>query len=208
MTPPDTLRPEALRDEIAFIRTLAEEGHKPSNDGGLILVTAGLGWGAASVVQAGAMAGALPAWTQLAWWVPMPLFIAALVHAARQRKQKPSGQSPLSRAMNNAWTGMGCAMGAIIASLIVTSIATNSGAHWMLMPPVFLALYGAGWTLYAVLSQQKWVMAVAVSCFVAAPLTALLAANPVASMLAYAVGLVLLVAAPGFIMMSAGRPSE
>ena len=205
MTPPDTFRAEDLKNEIAYIRNLAEEGHRPDSAGGSILVTAGLGWGAMSVLQAGAFAGVLPEWPAWLWWVPMPLFVAVVVHVSRSQRRRPGGPSPLNRALQNAWTGIGCAMGAIVVSFIVISAVTGSGAAWGGMPSVFLALYGAGWTLYGVLSKQKWVMVVAIACFFFAPLIALLAQRPVESLLAYAVALLVLVAAPGFVMMRNNR---
>lgn len=197
--------PEMLKDEIAYIRTMAEEGHKPAGGGGAIMLTAGLGWGLASVAQAGVFAGMLPASAYWIWYLPMPAFIAVLIMTTQAQRRRPGSTAPVTRAMHTAWGGIGGAMTAVIISFIVFSATTGSAAGWMMMPSVMLALYGAAWSLYASLSKQRWVMVVAAGSFIAAPLSVLLAADPVKSMLGYAGSLLLFVALPGLVMMIRDR---
>lgn len=190
-----------LRDEIAYIRTLAEEGHKPRGSGGPSLVIAGVGYAAASAVQAGVFAGRLPTWlTGWVWLVPMAMYVPALVLLIRSRRTGNGAVSPVEQALNNAWMSVGMAMGSLIAAFIVASIATDSGMVWMMMPSVMIACYGAAWMIYATMSKQAWVTGVAVACFVFAPLVVAFVKDGVQSLLSYSVALLLLVALPGAIM--------
>ncbi|MEO8114745.1 MAG: alpha/beta hydrolase [Phenylobacterium sp.] len=166
----------AMRDDIAFMRALAEAGRDGPMAGGSILVAAGVIYAACGVAAAAGIAynitwgGFYPL---VVWFGGTGVFLAAL--SLIKRRLGPAADP--ARGASVVWTGTGWAIGAIVFSLIILSVRTQV---WMLMaalPSVILAIYGAAWFVGAMLSKLRWLYAVAFGSFAMALVSAWFAAD-------------------------------
>lgn len=193
----------AIRDDIAFMRSLAEQGREGPLLGGSIMVAAGALFGTSSLLVAWGVSGRGPAawagWLQWVWPVSAVLFFAYL--AAAKLRQRGEVRGPAARGAGVAWSAIGWAMGAIIVSLIIMS---NRAHDWRIVAafgPIVLSLYGGGWFAAACLTRRRWLWAVAWASFAMAPIMAWVAVDQVALFTIYGVSLFLLAALPGFVLM-------
>lgn len=191
-----------LKDDIAYVRALSEEGQKAGNQGGLILAVAGFGWAGAALANWAVVEGHAGSWAMWAWWAPIPLFAAAMAWTISRSIKRAEHNSPGNRAHQIAWQGIGYGFGAMVISFIAAAWVTGSGQLWVMMPSMAFAFYGVSWVIYALHASNRWLMTLGILSLIAAPLVALLAADYAASMLAYAAGLSLLVGLPGVIMLA------
>jgi len=194
---------DAVRDDIAYMRAMAEEGRKAPLLGGAILIAAGLTFGSASLLQWAAAAGVAGVTFELAnwgWLAAMVAFIAALSWLSHRLKGRPGACSPVNKAAGTAWMGVGMAIFFMAVSMALIAWRLNAPEVMLLFPSLIFALYGAGWAVSAAMSDKKWLWWVAIGAWVGAPLIALLTGDP-AQYLAYAVGLLLLTVAPGLALI-------
>ncbi len=190
---------QAIRDDLAFMRemTVTDEA-AASRKAGAILTTAGIIFAGASVEAWAASASLAPTWT-MAWVWPasMVLFLAVLgVILSRG----PKAQGVRDRTAGMAWTAIGWAISAIMLGFTVASFQLHSSALFAGAPTVILALYGAGWTVAATVSNRRWMWTVAFGGYLGAVAIGLLVNNP-AIYLVYAVALLMLTAAPGVVLL-------
>jgi len=83
---------QTLKDDIAFMKALAQEGGSAPLLGGSILVAAGLIFGAASVVHWAVVTGVLAVspWAfPIIWFAALGLFLVALVILNRRSRDRP-----------------------------------------------------------------------------------------------------------------------
>ena len=200
---------QTVRDDIAYLKALADEGRQAPLLGGAILLSAGLIFGAASVVHWAVAAGVLdlsPTAFAIVWGVAAVAFLLALFVLSAQIKTRPGANSTGNRGMSASWGGMGIASFFLFVGFAI--IATRYGGEILgvLIPPVIIALYGAGWWAAGELSNKRWLTVVAWCAFIASPVMAWLGDRP-EQYLAYAAALVLLAGLPGLILMR-GEPAE
>lgn len=194
---------QSLRDDITYMKALADEGSRGPLLGGSILVAAGLIFGSASVVEWAMAAGILnlPEIGHLyLWGATAVLFAIALVVLIRRQKGRPGNLSPANRAFANAWMGVGLAIFAMSVSISVLGYQAGSDLPFTVFPSLIFALYGAGWAVSAAMSGQKWLWWPAIGGWFAAPVLAWFVGDPV-QWLVYAAGLVLLALVPGAVLM-------
>lgn len=193
----------SLRDDITYMKALADEGSRGPLLGGSILVAAGTIFGAASVVEWAIASGALavaPVAHAINWLGAMALFTLALVVLIRRQRGRPGQMSPSNRAFANAWMGVGLAIFSLAISMTVIAYRVESALPMLVFPSLILALYGSGWAVSAAMSGQKWLWALAIGGWAAAPALAIFTGDPV-QYLVYAACLVLLALIPGVILM-------
>lgn len=190
-----------LKDDIAYVRALSEEGQKAGNQGGLILAAAGFGWAGAALANWAVVEGHIGSWGMWGWWAPIPLFAAAMAWTIPRSIKRADGRSPGNFAMQVAWQSIGFAFFAVITSFMAAAYASRTAEYWAMMPPMIFALYGAAWMVFAIHAKNRWFTLLSVCSIASAPLLGLLVTNYSASMLAYATGLSLLVGLPGVIML-------
>jgi len=188
---------QAIRDDLAYLRALAEDGRGGAERGGAIGLAAGLIFATCSVVQWAGLVGLVGgAITNGTWMVGMLAFFAVLF-VVKRRTGPLSGRG---RPASVAWMGVGWAIFALFAALAVATWRTQSPLLIYFAPSIILALYGAAWTVAAAVSGKGWVKLTAIGSFVGAVVCAWFIADPV-QYLIYAAGLLLLAALPGFVMM-------
>ena len=194
---------KAIRDDIAFMRALAEEGRQAPLLGGSMLVSAGAIFGTASLIQWAVLSKILQAHSSLlvvVWIGAVVLHLVMVAVLKRGIGAKPGAGSSGNRAMRNAWMGVGWGCFVIFTALAVASWKTHDLNLINFSPSIVLALYGAGWSVAAAVSRATWLKVVAVASFVGAVLMAALMGS-LWIWLGYAAALYLLALVPGLVLM-------
>lgn len=194
---------QSLRDDIAYMKIMAQEGSRGPLLGGAILVAAGAIFGGSSIFHYLIETGVLdlpPAAYSVVWLVAFLAFILALAILSARFKRRPGARSPANRAAGTAWMGVGLAIFVMSISLGVLSWRLGSEAPMAVFPSLILALYGSGWAVSAEMSGKKWLWWLAIGGWAAAPVCALFIGTPLL-WLVYAAGLFALALVPGLILM-------
>ncbi|MDO9222664.1 MAG: hypothetical protein Q7U20_03015 [Caulobacter sp.] len=194
---------KTLKDDIAFMRALAQEGQRTPLLGGAILLTAGVVFAGASLAHWAVMAGVVivsPWAFPGIWTVALSVFLITLTVLRRRMDGQPGASSPGNRAAGMAWTGVGWAIFTMAVVLAVISYRTHSPAPMMVFPSVILTFYGLGWTVAAAMSRKGWIWLTAIGSYVWAVVTAWFAAGSEVYLI-YALALLMLAALPGFLLM-------
>jgi hypothetical protein len=193
---------QTLREDIGFLRELAEVGRSPNLAGGSMLVAAGTIFGLASVAHwaiATGWAGAVSPWAFLAIWVgAMAAFVCALAALKRTYGDASAGQG--SRAMKLAWQAMGWTIFVLFICSQIIAWRLRSTLPLVMLPSVILSLYGLAWMVVAGVSRQPWVWRTAIGAFLAAGAAAFLCQSAGVFLL-FAAAMVCLAVIPGLVMI-------
>lgn len=192
---------QSVRDDIAFMRSLAEAGRTGNMAGGEILLCAGLIYAVASFATAGCMAAGLVTsglFMPIVWFGATALFLFCLFTLKASARERASGAAGSAGA---AFSSAGLSIFFIIVSLMLIAYRANAWVIMSASAPVIVAIYGGCWWLAAVLTKIRWLYAVAYGSFAAGLAMAWYATEPVMQFTLYGVTLLLLLAAPGFAFM-------
>jgi hypothetical protein len=198
----------AIRNDISFLRELAEEGRDAPLNAGPALLSAGGLFGLAS---AGAVWGGATGRFDGPVGYALLFFIAAAAHSAvmwRLRRSPRTWRGAGSRAnvaTNLAWTGVAAAIVAATFALIGIGLSTRDWQIMLALPPLVLCAYGAAWTVAATVTRQRWLWVVALGSFAAAVGGGALARSAVAFDSLFVAAVFLLVALPGLILTLQAR---
>lgn len=199
---------QGLREDVAFMRTLAEEGRNAPLRGGEVSVAAGLTYGGASFLTYAASKGWLGAafGDAISWvWIAAGVaFFLVLFLSIRRNKGERGANAPANRAANAAWLGVGLAIFAIFGAFIFASARNDQWVMMTLLAPVILALYGAAWAVAGGMTGRTWIKGVAGLSFVLSVLTGWLAGTD-EQWLVYGVALLLTAFLPGLVMLRQAR---
>lgn len=196
-------RDELARD-LAYVRTLAEEGRYAPLLGGSFL----LFWGQlnliAYVAQWALLEGYLPRADGMAFAVLWGGYgvVAALgsVFLGRRVRAKPGHSSLGVRAESAIWIGVAAALGAVALGSIARMVLDHDlQAPNAIMGAAF-ALFGAALLGTAMLAREKWLGGFASVAFLAAAALSAFANQNWAYLLAAAACAIVLIA-PGFILL-------
>jgi hypothetical protein len=192
-----------VRDDIAFMRALAEEGRGGPLIGGAIMAAGGLLFGTASLILwAGLSSGlGLGSRIQLVWPVSGLIFFVLLFWLLRGA---PRPMSAAARGVGVGWSAARWAMFTLVISLMVMGVRLDDSRMAGAIAPAILSLYGCSWFIAAGAARRRWLYAVTVGAFVMAVVTAWFAMQAI-DYLIYGVSLYVLVAAPGFVLMRQAR---
>jgi len=193
----------AIRDDIAFMRALAEEGRQTPMLGGSVLLAAGLIFGAANGIGAWLTATDTP-FGSVIWAAPLGgvvVFMIVLAILKARLGGRPGASSPVNRATGSMWRAVGWSIMLMVVALCIASWRLNDWRLMAAVPIIVFMLYGAGWQVAAAMTQSGWLRWVAFGSYATALLTAYFASDPVASALISTLGLFSLAAAPGFVLM-------
>jgi hypothetical protein len=196
----------SARDDLAFLRALAEGGGESQRGTGIALVLGGLLYGLQCFV-AGAQAYG---WVQLSDAV-MTVFsigitVAFLVSISWMSwlgRNAPQG-GVVARALSAAFASAGTATLSMLCVFASVAIRDKSLTIWLLYPCAVFALQGAAWMVAWMLRRRGWLGVVALGWFASAIVLAQTIDTPLYPMIA-GVALVLFMAVPGAVMM---RPAH
>ena len=194
---------QAIHDDLAYMRALADEGRRTPLLGGSILIAAGLIYGSAALAHWAVLARVLavePVVLNAIWGAAVVGFLIALFVLKARLGGKPGASSTANRASGAAWGGMGGASFAIGLSLFAATYKTGDWIFMALFPPVILALYGAAWIVGAALSNLRWMKWVAIGSYAAAAASGLLIGETEQYLL-YAVAWIALSVLPGIALV-------
>ena len=206
----DAIQPhdaQAVREDIAFMRTLAQQGASGPIFGGSILLATGLIYAAASAAVWCVFTRApLDAAHWMAWIWGSALSAQAAIMAVIILRLRGRGQG-MAQANNRSnrvfalvWNGVGCAIMACLASFLLTAWLAHTPAVFAGSPAMVLALYGVGWTATAASTNERWTWGVAALSFLFAIASGALAGSTNLPLL-FAAALILLLAAPGALLI-------
>lgn len=195
---------EELMQDLAYARTLAEEGRHAPLLGGAYLVF----WGVLNAVAYGAqwaaLTGRLPLFDGMIFpviWISYGVIAGIGMFALRQRvRDKPGLTTIAVRAERAVWTGAGMAILAIVIGSIARMIISGDTTAPNAIFGAAFAIYGAALFAVATLAQQAWMRRFAwLSIGVA--LTLCLFANDDWAYLYAAIGSLLVLAWPGALLL-------
>ncbi|MDB5475892.1 MAG: hypothetical protein JWP49_1403 [Phenylobacterium sp.] len=193
---------QALREDIAFMRSLAEAGRQSPMMGGSILMSAGLIYAAcAFITWFAATYPVSPLFMPILWFGGTGLFFVVLF--ALRGRLGPKSDS--NRAAGLVWSGAGWAIFTIVLSLMLMGYRANG---WWIMGaicPIVLATYGAAWMVGGILTKAGWMRAVGFGAFAMALVCAWYALEIRTLFLIYGASLLGLVALPGYLVMRQAR---
>lgn len=196
-----------IREDISFMRTMAEQGRRGPILGGSFLMAAGVVYGFASFVQWGWATGAVPQGTAttLELWVGADLLFALLwlVLVWRQYRQwKGQGMARPGAAQSAfaaVWCGGGLGTCVLVGALAGAAWRHHDGLILIAAPAAAFAFYGSTWMILGFLAKRRWMFLTASASLM---LTLILPMIPQAEMLlAMGIGLLLTLSLPGFMLM-------
>jgi len=198
---------QALRNDIAYLKAMADSGQSRSVGGGVMMMGAGVIFGAASVLQYLAMEHLVSMTMTTAsfgWLIASVAFMILLV--AVKLRWRASGTP--SAVANVAWKGVGIGCFAIFVSLAVASWRTQNPVLIAFAPSIVFVLYGAAWIAVGSAMRRPWMQWTGWGGFLAAAISAWFIGEPV-NYLLYALGLMLLAFVPGVLfVVKAPRAGE
>jgi hypothetical protein len=191
----ETASPQSLSSDIAFIRTMVEEGRQGASRSG-IGVAAGLFWGSASLYFWAAWARVIDvpgglAGASWAWPAALALFAVAGFPLGLYRRGG-------NRVAGAAWSAVGLACLTLNAVIGVAAWRLHQGVIISLLPPIVMALYGGAWLICAAAFRTWFLLVVAVLSLLSSLLLAFTVAQPVEYLL-FALSLYLLGAGPSLV---------
>ena len=194
-----------LKDDIAYMRGLAEAGRKGPVLGASILFSCGLIYSVAAVASWLIHSGRVPVDLPVPgaeWWVAAAIQIATVIIMSRRFGGRARQASASSRLFGLVWSSLG--WGICVSAVAIVLLAWNfhQSMVWMAMPALVMALYGVGWTINARVVQRPWMYGVAAVSYLAAALTAFMIDLPDSlGLLAYAAVIFAIICVPGLILM-------
>jgi hypothetical protein len=202
----DAIQPQdarAVREDIAFMRTLAQEGASSPILGGSLLLANGLIYAAASTAVWWATTRTQDPdhWMAPIWgttFCVQAVSVAVLILRLKGRRVGPIDRT--NRVFASVWNGVGFAIFACMISFALTARVAHIPAVLAASPAMVLALYGVGWMATAAVSKARWTRAIAALSFLFAIACGALAGNPNLALL-FAVAILALLALPGFLLI-------
>jgi len=190
-----------LKDDISYMRQLAERGRRGPIVGGAFLAAAGVVFSITCFVQWAAVTGQLAiADRQMAWiWFGSYVIFAVVWFAlwfGLRSHRRASATSSSNIVFGIAWIAN--AVGVLMAyatTAIAASITHLQGLFYAFIPMIFI-FYGISWGLSAVMAQRRWMYLAAGGSFAFALGVAALTNNP-AQLAVVAAALLILLTFPG-----------
>lgn len=194
-----------IHEDISYLRKLAESGRKGPILGGVFLAAAGIVFGLTCFVSWAGHEGIVPirGEDELYLWLGAFAVFAVfwLFMFLRIVSHKGTFASASNSTFGTIWST--CGAGVMVAFGTTELIASkmNSSVVLAAYVPVIFAFYGTAWFASGVLGKRAWMHLAGIGSFVFAFVVAVLTDNPLQTP-AMGLGLLLLLAVPGFKLMS------
>jgi hypothetical protein len=193
----------AMKNDISYMRTLAEQGRSGPIYGGAFLVIAGSIFGIACLVQWVILAANLPVthdqcivlW-RIATGVCGGAMAALFVRLYSCSRKKPVVGNAPNSAFAIAFTG--CAIGVIVSTLAIAFVAkmTHAPETQQLFGPIIFAFYGVAWCVAGAMARRTWMYLASAVAF-SSTLALVVLAGDIAELLAFGIALLFTLVVPG-----------
>jgi hypothetical protein len=198
---------QTLKDDVAFLRGLAQGGSTATVKEGATLAAIGVIFGLVAAQYWAMDAGlvAAPAWIRPWLWLDgLVVFLIAIAQISRRLPGPPPGAA--SRALSAAWAGVGTSL--VFADLGLVAASKRLGLPMLtpwVFPLILFTLIGAAWGVAFAVRKRRALALLAAGSFAAAVLCGVMMGRP-EEWLVLAGGLVLLLGIPGAVIArAAGR---
>ena len=190
-----------LREDISFLRQMAESGRKGPILGGIFLAAAGVVFGLACIVSWLGYQDILPihGWGQFWIWIAafVVFWIIWLVLFRRMRATNNAvGQGNASATFGVIWGVCGLAVMVAFAAVEVVTWRLNAPVVQAGFVPIIFAFYGAAWMANGALAKRRWMLVAGVGSYLFAFAIAFMA-DTTLQVLVMGAGLLLLLTLPG-----------
>lgn len=193
---------DQARENLAFMRALADSPTTPNRTMGQAFFAAGLIYGVQTLVQWAVAAGlfALSPPLYLAFVIGCTVLFFIVLGTIIARNGKAGVKTAIGRAYEAAFLAAGLINLSLVSIFILFSMRASSAAIWDYYAPILFIFQGGAWTVAFRLSRKLWLGAVATGWFIAAIGMAATNSTNVYVLIA-SLALFLLLALPGWIMM-------
>jgi len=202
---------QQLRDDVAFLRALAETGGRTQWAGGAAFVAGGGLYGLQCLVQWGQAKGLIvmsPLVTLIfVSGVTVAFFIALTWIILHERRTQAAVPSLANKAFTTVFAAAGFSNLALLAIFASVAISRKNIEIWEIYPAALFALQGGAWYFAYVLRRRAWLMAVSICWFVSAIVLAQFIGTLTYALIA-AFSLLTFMALPGLYMMHLARTAE
>jgi hypothetical protein len=200
---------KAVRDDLAFMRTLAEGGSGGMGRPGSALYTAaGLIYGLQCLGHYAQAIGLLTlgkVGSLVLGLGPTVLFLVLMVGVIILDRRMPAG-GVANRAVNAAFAGVGIANLTIAWIFAAAASSHHDFRYWLFHPAVVFTLQGAAWYVVFMLRRRPWMLVTAAGWLGTGLALGLLIDAPVTYTLVAALGLFAWMMVPGLVMMRQSWP--
>lgn len=187
----------SLREDISFLRQMAESGRRGPILGGIFLAGAGVVFGLASFLDGAMQNGLVPLRiAEAPLWIGASAVFTLFWLAVYFRMPKTSVPAAQNATFGVIWAACG-------AGIMVSFLTTMLVAHVFRSPlvqaayvPVIYAFYGTAWFASGALARRSWMFVAGIGSYLFAVVMALLAPTPWLTV-AMGAGLLLLLTVPG-----------
>lgn len=188
--------------DIAFMRTMVEQGRHAAPLNGPFLISASLIFGAANLGQWALTSGQIVAspWAPLWLWIGSGLaFALSLVVLIRRAAVKPGADTLVNKAIGASWSAVGFGIFAVWAAFLFVGLISGDWTMMWAMPSLVFAAYGSAWFVAGEMTGRGWMKAIALLSYVGAALLGLFVDSPVIY-LVFAILIVAVALIPGIVL--------
>jgi hypothetical protein len=199
---------QSLKDDLAFLRDLTQDSGKGLARDGFALAAVGGTFGVVTLIYWLMYWGPLSGALSIGWglWLGGVVVMVGAILIANRRLPPATGAA--SRALSNAWGGVGVANTAGGLGLLAAGWRMHDATFVLTTFPILLfSLYGAAWSVAYTVKRLSWFAWVSTGCFAAAIAEGLLYRSP-HQWLVLSVGLFLLVGLPGLVILKKAQTQE
>lgn len=196
---------ENLRNDLEWLRSLAESGRSGPLQAGPYLVAGGAWFGGASLVLAldQLRVVALPETGQTWLWAVSAAGFLATLALLIYRGRHDAERGP-NRLINAAWSAAGVTMFVYWLASSLLALRLDNGIVMVTMAPAVMSIYGLVWWIKGSLTDTRWMRVLALLSFASVLLLALAVGSRYA-WLSYAVALAATALLPGLYLMAEAR---
>ena len=193
---------DAIRDDLAYLRALAQPDDHGQRRFGEGYFAAGLCYGVQMLLHGAQLLGYLagPTWGLLIGLGPTIVFVALMAWLTwRHRRARPA--TVAGRAVAAVFSGVGLGNLALIAIIGVAAWRERSLEVWLIYPCVVMVLQGIAWTVAWAVRRKAWLGGVAGGWFAVGVAMGLAIGDITAFVIITGLGLLFFMVVPGWVMM-------
>jgi len=161
--------PETVKDDITYLRRMAEEGRRAPILGGVFLAGAGVIFGIACFIQWTMLLRHIEGWLPVLelWLGAMALFALVWTFFFLQLRGKGQALTGASNtAFHSSWLGSGIGITVCCIGVAMAGAFARQPAVMLAYPPMVFAFYGTAWLVSGVLARRRWMVGAAAAAYV------------------------------------------